>query len=783
MLIKRHKPATTTAPTERAGSGRETLSNPASTAPYLRICVLTVLCLLAVFVLIPHLQTRFTTRDDTEIALRAAHPEGWISAALAMAISQGRFYQTVSMLGAYASHYSYFINPSCYYVIYLGSILLNVVAFYFLMRLVFASKPAALFATALSLAYLQNNWQHSLLTSYPGVPHLALTTLFCVFAFLLKWQQVRRRYLAILAGAAFLVSILMYETFVAYMPVFLALCVYHAWSLPGISLKRRTWVAADGMSAILVALVLYLGCYFLFRLTYPSQYEGSQLGSLSLSHAGAVIWQYTSSTFPAYFYFRDSASINATFDGFAPHTGGFWQLLEGCRAEWLAKAVIVSVFCLLILLEKIRLFTPKSFALALAGGFACLIAPVSLLSLTAKYQGWVLEHHSLAYSTASYYAYFAMIFLIGTILLFINQQVARNRVLFSAYLVLAIAAIATVSLATDYYNYYITLDQQLSQLKWRTLDRFAQTDEFRALPNDSVIYAPSLWRYRGIVSNSETYWTAYLSQKSGKTIEVVQTARQFQALTASGRGRQGYFLAFEQEPKDADQFVVFSKLGEADLVTDGLVHANEFSLFTYSRNRTFTLVGECSAKDRSVTVEIDGQVVEDVAGSTFFGHVDLNGARGDFPRTRVKATASVDIAHLIVSYFPVEPGRKGVEIVYGRGFHGLEGNAGAGLVWNWSLGQSELFFVNHSDHAVEKSIRFTLTTFTARTINLEIHRVRRAVRFEAGGAQPVEMRIVLEPGENRFYLASDQPAQPPGNGDTRLMAFGVQNLAVIDPDK
>ena len=144
----------------------------------------------------------------------------------------------------------------------------------------------------------------------------------------------------------------------------------------------------------------------------------------------------------------------------------------------------------------------------------------------------------------------------------------------------------------------------------------------------------------------------------------------------------------------------------------------------------------------------------------------------------------LDIAHLIVSYFPVEPNRKGVEVVYGRGFHGLEGNAAAGSVWNWSLAQSELSLVNYSDQAVEKLIRFNLTAFTPRAITIEINGVRQTIVFEKGGGKPVVLaRVVLQPGENKIYFASDEPALPPGNGDPRPMAFGVVNLTATDPDK
>ncbi len=748
---------------------------------HVRIALITALVVLAIIALFPHLQTGFTTKDDTELALLAGNPGRWIDTASSMAARQGRFYQLFTLIGNYLVHYP--TSPVCYYSVYLGSILLNVAVFYCLLRTVFRSKLLGVLATALSISFLQNNWQHSLLTSYPLMPTLGLTNLFLSGIFFFKWQKTQRLRFAILAGVAYFVSILEYEILLPYSVIFLALGVYSAWAVPHKTLEKKAWIGAKILSPVISALAVYLVWYAIFRFLHPSDYEGSQLALGGLWSAAAVIWQYTSSTLPGYFYFRDPLPIAVTFDGFAPHAIGFAQLIDRCRTEWLVKAVIASVVCSLILLQKRRIFTAKLFFLAMAGGCACLIAPVVLLGFTEKYQSWVLEHGSLAY-VPSYYAYFATIFLISTILLFLNQNIARWRFLSVSYIVITSVAVAAASLTTDYYNYYLTLDQQLSHLKWRTIDRLTQTDDFKALRDDSVIFAPSLWRYRGIVMNGETYWSDYLTQKSGKRIWVARTSQQFSALASSRTGRQAYFLAYEQEPKEPNQFVVFSKLGSNGRVIDGPVYANEFGLFAYGKNKIFTLIGECSLNGRAVKVNINGHSVDEIEGNIFFGRVDQSTVREDFPKTAVNSTVPIDIAHLIVSYFPVEPGGRGVEIIYGRGFHGLEENAAAGLVWNWSLAASELSLVSYSDRPIDKSIQFSLTVFTPRAVSIQICGTREEIQFEATGTKLVNIaHVVLQPGENKLYLTSDQPARPPGNGDTRPMAFGVQNLLVTDPGK
>ncbi len=244
-------------------------------------------------------------------------------------------------------------------------------------------------------------------------------------------------------------------------------------------------------------------------------------------------------------------------------------------------------------------------------------------------------------------------------------------------------------------------------------------------------------------------------------------------------GKPGIFLRFGQEQKEPDQFVIFSPLDQRGRPMGGVVYSSEFSVFSYSKNKNFTLIGDCADTNRPIQVELNGHVVKDVTGNAFFGQVDLHNVEEDFPKVTVKATAPIDIAHLTVSYFPVAPGKRGVDVVYGPGFHGLEENAAAGLMWNWSRAESDVIFVSYANHPISASIQFSLSVLTARVIHIQINDTEESISFEAAGGKPVHLTgLILQPGENKMHLSSDRPAQPPGNGDPRLIAFGVQNLEV-----
>jgi hypothetical protein len=725
------------------------------------------LLLLAIFVLGPLFQTGFTTRDDAEAGLLPDQYGGWWPAVWALTLASGRFFHLIWLNAVFALSRLCSTHPVGYHLLALGSVLLNIAGFYLVTARVFASKAAGILAAACALTWLQNGWNHNLLTSYPVVPHLGLTSLLAVVILLLEWQRSGRSGFAIGAGAVFFVALLLSETFVVYFPVLLAVCAFRAWQMPGREVGERARITVAGSLPMIAALAIYLGCYFMFRHAYPSHHQGNQLAPFDLGRIGAVIWQYTTSTFPSYFYFRDPVSVNVVFD---------WS-----RPEWLAKALIATLFCGLILVGAGRIFTVRSFAWSVLAGMACLIAPVLLVSLTPQYQDWVVDSGSLAYGAPSYYAYFAMVFLIVVVMLGLSQLLARWRLVWRLYVLLACCFVAGTSLATDYYNHSITLDQQLSHLKWKTVDRFISTDIFGAIPEGSIIYAPSLWRARGIMANSDNYWGGYFSRQSGKRVSVTRTAWEFQAALEKNPAQPAYFLKFEQEPREPNQFLVFAALKKpAETSEHGTAYADAFTLFTYSRNRKFTLIGNCVGRAPPV-LEVNGQRLDGFDSNVFFAPIDHDPTTGDFPKAMVRSSVPVDLARLRLSYFPAEQPPKQVEVHYGPGFYGEERDPASGSSWNWSRARAELSVINNSSQQMERTIKFTLTSFTSRSVTLRMSGSKKVFALEANGSQAVGLRIVLEPGENKLVLESDQPARLIGNGDPRTIAFGVRDFVVTDP--
>ena len=66
----------------------------------------------------------------------------------------------------------------------------------------------------------------------------------------------------------------------------------------------------------------------------------------------------------------------------------------------------------------------------------------------------------------------------------------------------------------------------MSDLKWQAVNRFLKTEEYSNVPENAIIYAPSLWNIIGSVGIHDSYWSDYFRIISGKNVRVEKNSTQ-----------------------------------------------------------------------------------------------------------------------------------------------------------------------------------------------------------------------------------------------------------------
>lgn len=113
-------------------------------------------------------------------------------------------------------------------------------------------------------------------------------------------------------------------------------------------------------------------------------------------------------------------------------------------------------------------------------------------------------------------------------------------------------------------------------------------------------------------------------------------------------------------------------------------------------------------------------------------------------------------------------------------WYGLEGDAIDN--WRWSQGDATLVLYNAETTTKPFHLSFHLGTLRPRTVEIssasqKLH-TQSLVANETSAS--VELTVTLSPGKNEIRFTTDTPADLPGNGDPRMMAFNIKNFRIAN---
>ena len=288
--------------------------------------------LLAVLTYFPLLSTGFTTNDDSLIAVQK-----WsIALTWGSAKALGR---VGNLIADPLFRLPYAIDSHIYYsLLRFGTPLVLLSVLYLFIRRTYKSSALAGLGVVFFLAFIQNNWQHSLLTSYPFIFNLlAIAFLLSLASFILYLE--RGGVYGFIAAALYFVSLLS-ELFVLFFVVFAGIAIlYEIEQGSQIRFRDKVFSVAKCLWPIILSLFLFLVLYFGWRYFFPTLYAGNSASPSSLLRIVNVVWIYSVSGFPGFGFFEHS---------FAPLFFGFWplgndvrNLLAELRVEWIVKGLIV----------------------------------------------------------------------------------------------------------------------------------------------------------------------------------------------------------------------------------------------------------------------------------------------------------------------------------------------------------------------------------------------------------------------------------------------------------
>jgi hypothetical protein len=495
----------------------------------------------------PLLKVGLVTNDDLQFSLRAREIGffNFMSDVYSILKYTGRakFFSPILLYIPYASD-----NFIYYKIVSLAAIIISLIMVSYFMQILFNSKEVFYLSLLIGIIGIQNSWEFNPIVSLPfffSAPIILFILSLVFYVFYLRGKKKYYQYLSIIF---YLITLFSYEVYLLYLPLFFFIA--YATNKP----EKVVFKNIIKRTAPYIAIsIIYLLVYLAFRAYHGSYYAGAQIDSnnFNVISIARTIWQFSIASIPTYFFWDNKYRwiFNALYNENLYTGSGLFSFFR-IESLWFIKALFVFMLSIFIL----RYVRDDCFrkARSIGIGLIYIFLPTLLVAITQQYQDAVLKNDQRG-NQLSYFSFLAFIYFFTLIIVFIKQKIS-NKILNKIYIVFIGLCLASVSLIVDNTNNYIAKYQIMSDLKWQTVNRFLKTEEYLNVPENAVIYAPSLWNIIGSVGIHDSYWSDYFRIISGKNVRVEKYSTQI-----SNKDTNVYYLKYAQLLKDYDQNIIFGK--------------------------------------------------------------------------------------------------------------------------------------------------------------------------------------------------------------------------------
>ena len=629
-----------------------------------------ILFLITIITFYPLLNTGFTTADDVKTA---TNDIGWQNA-LMYAKEQGRFQL---LWGYYELELPYFKDNRLWYLsAKLGSFFLLFAGLSYALYQLFKSSWLILATLIVYLSFIQNDWDHNALNSYPFSVNFSISLFLFSLGIFSKAIDQKNIRLALFSAVLYFFT-LGDEFMVLYFPYYIVIILFK--DSHDNSVLKRLLICKNYLLSVGIALAVYLFTYIVWRGIYPSVYNGNSSFSFNLIPAIKVVLTYSLSAFPikpigSYFGYLKMQNLQDITD--------LQKNLVQVQLSVLLKTLLVG-FLYVRLMNTPVLKIPKASksSLLVLLVFVGIFIPNLLLGLMEKYQKWV------ALGNLSYlYTYYS--FIVATIFcaLLIGVVNALSQVWFSivrnGFIIVSAILLMAVTYVVEENNQLVAFDQKLSHRKFQLMDEVIKSATFEAIPEGATIVAPTLMAHqRGIVNVTGSQWSKYIKHKTGKNITLDNSKCLYITVC--------YKLVFHQELSDS-QFVLLGKVNSSSSLG-----SSELTIFSMPVHTGAVILGTINPSAILPKIEIDGNPVTNIAHQLFSANLPSVSGNAGFQVAKLTSTVAINPEGLTISNFTIKPNIKAffTQLAEGINFNepgypvfvqGVKGMSGYEPTMRWS---------------------------------------------------------------------------------------------------
>jgi Fucose 4-O-acetylase and related acetyltransferases len=466
-------------------------------------------------IFIPYYRTGIIINDELQARFAAfsgfwsffkSEFRGWISQGRILAAPVNSITKFCGFIGA--ANGTYFRIPQI--IILLGIS----IAFGVFLHKLFKNSKFAVFTSVLGLACMPILFEHmspNAFVSLFGIPFILLLISFVLYIDYIENKKTRK---LIFAMMLFFITQMSYEIFIT----FLVLYFFIAAGKTGIkNIKHNKCLYIIPFATA----VLYLVCYVLSGMLFPSQYGGNQIGFESIMGPLIIIKNLFLVCIPGIYVFMPKYTYYKELYHNNLETGDYIRIL--------AVAVVFCIICIWLLKnpdsidrsERDAGKKKRKHLYIIFAGVCYMILPSLPLSISSMYQGNVGEHGFTALPV-TFFEYFAAIFVLAYLIWQVGRYIGkRYYIIFTGLLCLLVVNVQQM-------NDMFSREQNRNFNRLVTIESFLQTEVVRNLENGTY-EAKDLYAQQNLLAIHSGYWTAYCNNILGLPLQLSDNVTEMNA--------------------------------------------------------------------------------------------------------------------------------------------------------------------------------------------------------------------------------------------------------------
>ena len=400
--------------------------------------------------------------------------------------------------------------------------------------------------------------------------------------------------------------------------------------------------------------------------------------------------------------------------------------------------VAVVIFILLYFSrQKLKLARERlNLALMFVFSLIYVFIPNILISLTSKYQGWVLESsaHDYLYSAYSFFS-ISLCFVVLAIYL------SKWKVLYVFFSLVVVI----LSILVQVNNATVEDEQVKYSEKFWLMNTFLTGKVAQEQGSPLDIYAPSLWDFNTF---REEYWTDYSRNKTGSEISISRTQRGNSQLT------------FVESNKEKRSYLLFSKKGQLRAI---------FYFSDYCNNSSCALITSGERIDTNSVM---------TKGGRHYNRTLLPTARGiNTPVSMLEVDHGVLLQEFISIDGATPPGFFEPVIKFLSGVYEKEIDA-TGESWWWAYEPVEISIKSEKDYEAELSISLRVAVPMKLSFSQNNGMIHEEVITNDIDETVINMQLHIGAGTNVIRVDSNKMAIKLNDSDPRLFLFQIREIEI-----